>query len=94
MQAMKLRMSASERLVDLGAIAELAGIRVNEDRILIGAMTRHADVASSATASMLRPSLCTERSAASNRSSSASSSGLRACDHDRRLPASRAVRRS
>ena len=56
-QAMKLRMSASERLVDLGAIAELAGIRVNEDRILIGAMTRHADVASSATVRQRLPGL-------------------------------------
>jgi carbon-monoxide dehydrogenase medium subunit len=54
---MKLRMSASERLVDLGAIAELAGIRVNEDRILIGAMTRHADVASSATVRQRLPGL-------------------------------------
>ncbi len=56
-QAMKLRMSASERLVDLGGIAELSGIRVNEDRIFIGAMTRHAEVASSVTVRQRLPGL-------------------------------------
>lgn len=56
-QAMKLRMSASERLVDLGGIAELSGIRADEDRIVIGAMTRHAQVASSATVRQRLPGL-------------------------------------
>jgi carbon-monoxide dehydrogenase medium subunit len=56
-QAMKLRMSASERLVDLGGIAELSGIRADEDRIVIGAMTRHAQVESSATVRQRLPGL-------------------------------------
>lgn len=46
-QAMKLRLSAPETLVDLGAVAELAGVCDAGDALVIGAMTRHADVASS-----------------------------------------------
>lgn len=46
--SMKLRLAAPEQLVDLGAIADLAGIRREAGQIVIGAMTRHADVASNA----------------------------------------------
>src|SRR5262245_41790790 len=46
-QALKLRLARVPMLVDLGAIAELSGISVNNNVISIGAMTRHADVASS-----------------------------------------------
>ena len=46
-QAMKLRLSQSERLVDLGGIAELKGIRIDGDKVVIGAMTTHAAVAAS-----------------------------------------------
>lgn len=45
--AMKLRLSAPSDLIDLGGIAELAGIRVEGASITIGAMTRHAEVARS-----------------------------------------------
>jgi carbon-monoxide dehydrogenase medium subunit len=45
--AMKLRLSSPKALIDLAGIAELAGIRVAPDAVSIGAMTRHADVASS-----------------------------------------------
>jgi aerobic carbon-monoxide dehydrogenase medium subunit len=45
--SMKLRLANPEKLVDLGAVAELAGIRREGNAIVIGAMTRHADVASS-----------------------------------------------
>ena len=44
-QAMKLRLSSSERLVDLGGIADLKGIRVDGGNVVIGAMTTHAAVA-------------------------------------------------
>lgn len=47
-QAMKLRLSASERLVDLGGIDDLKGIRVDRNRVVIGSMTTHATVAQSA----------------------------------------------
>ena len=47
-QAMKLRLSQSERLVDLGAIADLKGIKVDGNSVTIGAMTTHAAVAASA----------------------------------------------
>jgi carbon-monoxide dehydrogenase medium subunit len=56
-QAMKLRMSASERLVDLGGIADLAGIRVEAGQVVVGAMTRHADVAASAAIRHALPAL-------------------------------------
>ncbi|HET7096277.1 MAG TPA: xanthine dehydrogenase family protein subunit M [Casimicrobiaceae bacterium] len=45
--AMKLRLAQPGTLVDLAGIPELAGIRKETDAIVIGAMTRHADVASS-----------------------------------------------
>jgi carbon-monoxide dehydrogenase medium subunit len=47
-QAMKLRLSSPSDLVDLGTIQELAGIKVSGGTVEIGAMTRHAEVASSA----------------------------------------------
>jgi len=46
-QAMKLRLSQSQRLVDLGGIADLRGIRVDSGNAIIGAMSTHADVAAS-----------------------------------------------
>lgn len=46
--SMKLRLAAPEQLVDLGAVRELAGIRKEGNAIVIGAMTRHADVATHA----------------------------------------------
>jgi aerobic carbon-monoxide dehydrogenase medium subunit len=45
--AMKLRLAAPSIVVDLGRIAGLNHIRESGDRIAIGAMTPHADVASS-----------------------------------------------
>jgi len=55
--SMKLRLSAHEQLVDLGACAELAGIRREGDAIVIGAMTRHLDVAASADVNSAYPAL-------------------------------------
>jgi aerobic carbon-monoxide dehydrogenase medium subunit len=43
--SMKLRLASPEQLVDLGGVHELAGIRREGQAIVIGAMTRHADVA-------------------------------------------------
>ncbi len=45
--AMKLRLAQPGTLVDLSGIAELGGIRKEGDALVIGAMTRHAEVASS-----------------------------------------------
>jgi len=45
--AMKLRLAAPPDLVDLGAIAELRGIKADSGTLTIGAMTTHADVAAS-----------------------------------------------
>lgn len=44
---MKQRLAAPERLVDLRGIDQLKGIRINNNCLVIGAMTCHADVAHS-----------------------------------------------
>lgn len=56
-QAMKLRLSQSERLVDLGGIAELKSIRVDGGNVIIGAMVTHSNVASSAEVKKALPAL-------------------------------------
>jgi carbon-monoxide dehydrogenase medium subunit len=56
-QAMKLRLSASEVLVDLGAVPGLAGITAEQGAIRVGAMARHADVARSALVRERLPAL-------------------------------------
>ena len=56
-QAMKLRLSSPSDLVDLGTIKELAGIKATKDGVEIGAMTRHADVASSSLVQKTIPAL-------------------------------------
>ncbi len=55
--SMKLRLSSPEQLADLSGIAELAGIRRDGNSIVIGAMTRHADVAASAEVQSAIPAL-------------------------------------
>ncbi len=55
--SMKLRLANPERVVDLGGVAELAGIRREGDTLLIGAMTRHAAVASNAEVQAAIPAL-------------------------------------
>ena len=45
--AMKLRLAQPGTLVDLCDISELTGIRKEGDAIVIGAMTRHAEIANS-----------------------------------------------
>jgi len=42
--ALKLRLATPSALVDLGAIAELRGIRSSAGAITVGAMTRHAEL--------------------------------------------------
>jgi aerobic carbon-monoxide dehydrogenase medium subunit len=55
--SMKLRLANPEKLVDLGAIAELTGIRREGNAVVIGAMTRHADVAANADVKSAIPAL-------------------------------------
>jgi carbon-monoxide dehydrogenase medium subunit len=55
--AMKLRLAQPGTLVDLAGIPELSGIRKDGDAIVIGAMTRHAEVASSADVKRAIPAL-------------------------------------
>jgi carbon-monoxide dehydrogenase medium subunit len=43
---MRLRLAAPETVVDLGRVAELRGVREEDDAIVIGAMTTHSDVLS------------------------------------------------
>ena len=56
-QAMKLRLSQSERLIDLGGAADLAGISVDGSTVKVGATTKHADVAASADVIKAIPAL-------------------------------------
>ena len=56
-QAMKLRLSSSERLVDLGGITELKGIRIDGGNVVIGSMETHAGVANSADVKRALPAL-------------------------------------
>ncbi len=55
--SMKLRLSNCEELVDLGAIAGLQGIKREGNHLVIGAMTKHATVASSAEVKAAIPAL-------------------------------------
>ena len=55
--SMKLRLSDPKKLVDLGGIRELAGIRKDGNRLVIGAMTRHAEVAESDVVKSAIPAL-------------------------------------
>ena len=55
--SLKLRLANPSKLVDLGAVPGLAGITVEKDRVIIGAMTRHADVAHSAEVRRVLPAL-------------------------------------
>jgi len=45
---MKLRLARPDALIDLNDVEELKGIRIEGDEIVVGAMTRHAEVLSSA----------------------------------------------
>jgi len=54
---MKLRLSNSERLVDLGAVGDLKGIKVDATSVSVGAMTTHATVARSAEVQKAIPAL-------------------------------------
>src|SRR5881394_3366033 len=42
--AMNLRLIAPELVVDIGELAELRGIAVKDETLVIGALTRHADL--------------------------------------------------
>ena len=55
--SMKMRLSQPGRVVDLGGVKELAGIEPNGNSVVIGAMTRHMDVANSNTVKSMIPAL-------------------------------------
>ena len=55
--SMKMRLSQPGHIADLGGVKELAGIEPNGKAVVIGAMTRHMDVASSNTVKSMIPAL-------------------------------------
>ena len=55
--AMKLGLARPHTLVDLGGIEELRGVREENGKIVIGAMTPHAEVAASSTVKKAIPAL-------------------------------------
>ena len=54
---LKQHLASPPALVDLGGIGELRGIRVSDDGVTIGAMTRHCEVARSVEIRRLIPAL-------------------------------------
>src|SRR5580693_3474746 len=44
---MKLRLAQPEMLIDIGGLSDLAGVTADGDDLVVGATTRHADLASS-----------------------------------------------
>ena len=54
---LKQRLAKPSDVVDLGGIKELAGVKVEGNNVVIGGMTRHADVASSADVKGAIPAL-------------------------------------
>ncbi|MEJ1964668.1 MAG: xanthine dehydrogenase family protein subunit M [Gammaproteobacteria bacterium] len=54
---MRLRLAAPPRIVDLGGIAGLATIDVTPQEVIVGAMTRHAEMAVSAEIARHAPAL-------------------------------------
>jgi carbon-monoxide dehydrogenase medium subunit len=56
-QAMKLRLSSPERMVDLGGIADLRGIKQDGANLVIGAMATHSAVAASPEVKRAIPAL-------------------------------------
>src|SRR5260221_2694039 len=54
---LKMRLAKPTQLIDLGAIPALKGISEDGDTIVIGAMTRHADVNRSAVVKRAIPAL-------------------------------------
>ena len=55
--AMKLRLIQPSAVIDLAALPELKGIKVDGNGVTIGAMTKHADVADSAEVKQAIPAL-------------------------------------
>lgn len=55
--SMKLRLSSPDQLADLSGISELAGIKREGNTFVVGAMTRHADVAINAELKAAIPAL-------------------------------------
>src|SRR5882724_11347905 len=54
---LKLRLAKPSDVVDLAGVKELAGIKVEGNNVTVGAMTRHADVATSADVKSNIPAL-------------------------------------
>lgn len=54
---LKQRLARPSDVVDLGGIKELAGVKVEGNNVVIGGMTRHADVATSADVKKAIPAL-------------------------------------
>lgn len=55
--SLNLRLSQPELLIDISRIAALRGIRVEGDEMVIGALTRHADIEASADVARHLPAL-------------------------------------
>ncbi|HZN72967.1 MAG TPA: xanthine dehydrogenase family protein subunit M [Micromonosporaceae bacterium] len=64
---LRLRLASPSLLVDIGGLAQLRGIRVEDDVLAIGAMTTHAEVSSSAEVQADAPLLAAAAGAVGDR---------------------------
>jgi aerobic carbon-monoxide dehydrogenase medium subunit len=55
--SMKLRLANPENVIDLGGVSELSGIRRDGGQLVVGAMSRHAEVAANADVRATVPAL-------------------------------------
>lgn len=54
---LKQRLAQPSEVIDLGGIAELKGVKAEGDKVVIGAMTKHSEVARDATVKSMIPAL-------------------------------------
>ncbi len=72
---MKVRLAQPAVLIDIARVAELSGVRVDGDEVVIGATTRHADLVSSEVLKAESPTL--PRRSATRRSGTGARSAAR-----------------
>ena len=82
MPAMNLRLISPELIVDIGELAELRGIAVRGETLVIGALTRHVDLLKS-------PEIASARAAAGRGDRACRASRDPQSRHDRRQPCAR-----
>ena len=79
---MKHRLASPSDLIDLGGVAELTGISVENENLIVGAMTTHAAVAASAEVQQAIPALARLAAILAIRPCGTGNSWWLHCNHD------------